>query len=49
MQAVFDPLPVDVQTARACGRVYAAALEQGRQPRSRFADLLERLQTIVEI
>ena len=39
-EAVFDPLPFDVEAARAYGRVYAAVLEQGRQPRRRFADLL---------
>lgn len=39
-EAVFDPLPFDVDAARAYGRVYAAVVEQGRQPRRRFADLL---------
>ena len=39
-EAVFDPLPFDVEAARAYGRVYAAVLEQGRKPRRRFADLL---------
>ena len=39
-EAVFDPLPFDVEAARAYGRVYAAVLEQGRKPRGRFADML---------
>lgn len=39
-EAVFDPLPLDVDGARAYGRIHAAVLEQGRQPRRRFADLL---------
>ena len=39
-EATFDPLPFDIEAARAYGRVCAAALGQGRQPRRRFADLL---------
>lgn len=39
-EAVFDPLPLDIDAARAYGRVHSAVLEQGRQPRRRFADLL---------
>jgi predicted nucleic acid-binding protein len=39
-EAVFDPLPFDVEAARAYGRVCAAVLEQGRKPRRRLADLL---------
>lgn len=39
-EALFDPLPFDIAAARAYGRVYAAVLERGRQPRRRFADLL---------
>jgi predicted nucleic acid-binding protein len=39
-EAVFDPVPFDIRSARAYGRVYAAAVEQDRQPRRRFADLL---------
>ncbi len=39
-EAVFDPLPFGVQAARAHGRVHAAVVEQGRQPRRRLADLL---------
>ncbi|MET0966052.1 MAG: type II toxin-antitoxin system VapC family toxin [Nakamurella sp.] len=40
VEAVFDPLPFDVEAARAFGRVHAAVLQRGRQPRRRFADLL---------
>jgi predicted nucleic acid-binding protein len=39
-EATFDPLPFDIEAARAYGRVYAAVVEQGRRPRRRFADLL---------
>ena len=39
-EAAFDPLPFDVSAARAYGRVYAAVVAVGRQPRRRFADLL---------
>jgi predicted nucleic acid-binding protein len=39
-EATFDPLPFDIEAARAYGRVCAAVLGQGRQPRRRFADLL---------
>ena len=39
-EAVFDPLPFDVEAARAYGRVYAAVSEQGGKPRRRFADML---------
>lgn len=38
-EAAFDPLPLDVDSARTYGRVHAAVLQQGR-PRGRFADLL---------
>lgn len=40
VEAVFDPIPFDVAAARAYGRIYAAVFARGRQPRSRFADLL---------
>jgi predicted nucleic acid-binding protein len=39
-EAAFDPLPFDVDCARAYGRVFAAVRSAGRQPRRRFADLL---------
>jgi predicted nucleic acid-binding protein len=38
-EAAFDPLPFDLEAARAYGRVHAAVLDQGRK-RRRFADLL---------
>jgi hypothetical protein len=39
-EAAFDPLPFGIEAARAYGRVYAAVLKAGRQPRRRLADLL---------
>ena len=39
-EAAFDPLPFDVEAARAYGRIHAAVIEQGRPPRRRFGDLL---------
>lgn len=39
-EATFDPLPLGLAAARAYGRIYAAVLAQGRQPRRRMADLL---------
>ncbi len=39
-EAAFDPLPFEVEAARAYGRVYAAVRQAGRSPRGRFADLL---------
>lgn len=40
VEATFDPLPFGANEARAYGRIHAAVLESGRQPRRRFADLL---------
>ncbi len=40
VEATFDPLPFGADEARAYGRVHAAVLAHGRQPRRRFADLL---------
>lgn len=40
VEAVFDPLPFGVDAARAYGRIHAAVVAAGRQPRGRFADLL---------
>lgn len=40
IEAVFDPLSFGVAEARAYGRVHAAVVATGRQPRRRFADLL---------
>jgi len=34
-EATFDPLPVDVNVARAYGRVYAHVVAAGRKPRGR--------------
>lgn len=39
-EATFEPLPFDLESARAYGRVYAAVRAAGRRPRGRFADLL---------
>jgi predicted nucleic acid-binding protein len=39
-EAAFDPMPFDIRSARAYGRVHATVVEQGRQPRRRFAGLL---------
>lgn len=39
-EAAFDPVPFDVEAARAYGRIYAAVVNVGRMPRRRFADLL---------
>jgi predicted nucleic acid-binding protein len=39
-EAAFDPMPFDIRSARAYGRVHATVVEQGRQPMRRFADLL---------
>lgn len=39
-EAAFDPLPVDLEAARAFGRVFAAVAAAGREPRRRFADLI---------
>ena len=39
-EAAFDPLPFDVEAARAYGRIYAAVRAHGRAPRRRLADLM---------
>jgi predicted nucleic acid-binding protein len=36
----FDPIPFDSEAARAYGRVTAAVIATGRQPRRRTADLM---------
>jgi predicted nucleic acid-binding protein len=38
-EAAFDPLPFDLEAARAYGRIYAAVRAHGRTPRRRLADL----------
>jgi predicted nucleic acid-binding protein len=41
VEATFDPLPFDAPSARAYGRIYAAAVASGRKARGRRAvDLL---------
>jgi predicted nucleic acid-binding protein len=39
-EATFDPLPFDVEAARAYGVICAAVLAAGRKPRRRLADLM---------
>ena len=40
-EAAFDPIPFDVEAARAYGRIYAAVLDAGRTDRgSRAVDLM---------
>jgi predicted nucleic acid-binding protein len=36
----FDPIPFDVNAARAYGRIVAAVVAAGRSPRRRVADLM---------
>lgn len=40
IQKVFDALPVDEAVAESYGRISAAVVEAGRQPRARSMDLL---------
>jgi predicted nucleic acid-binding protein len=40
LESWVEPIPFDGDCARAYGRIYAAALAAGRQPRRRSADLL---------
>ena len=40
-EAIFDPLPFDIEAARAYGRIYAAVANSGRKARgARAVDLL---------
>ena len=39
VEATFDPLPVDAAVAREWGRLAAAVVERGGQPRRRAMDL----------
>ena len=39
IEAAFEPLPFGADAARAYGRVHAAVLDAGRQPRGRVLDL----------
>lgn len=40
LESWVEPVPFDGDCARAYGRIYAAAVAAGRQPRRRAADLL---------
>ena len=40
VEAVLEPLPFDGTAVRSYGLVVAAVVNEGRKPRSRFADLL---------
>jgi predicted nucleic acid-binding protein len=40
VEANLESLPIDATTVRSYGLVVAAVVREGRQPRSRFADLL---------
>lgn len=40
VEATFHPIPFGIEAARAYGRVHAAVMAIGRQPRRRVADLL---------
>lgn len=40
IEKTFDALPVDDAVAREYGRIAAAVVQAGRQPRARVADLL---------
>lgn len=47
-ESVFEPIPFGTEAARAYGRVYAAVVNSGRQPRRRLADLLIAAVAIAE-
>lgn len=44
----FDPIPFDAEAARIFGRVTAAVIATGRQPRRRIADLMIAATAIAE-
>lgn len=44
----FDPIPFDAEAARVYGRVTAAVVAAGRQPRRRIADLMTAATAISE-
>jgi predicted nucleic acid-binding protein len=48
VESEFDPIPFDVQAARAYGRVAAAVMVAGRKPRRRLADLMIAATAMVE-
>lgn len=47
-EAAFEPIPFGTDAARAYGRVHAAVVAAGRQPRGRFADLLIAATAVAE-
>jgi len=47
-EAAFEAIPFGSDAARAYGRVHAAVLAAGRQPRRRFADLLIAASAVAE-
>lgn len=47
-EAAFEAIPFGPDAARAYGRVYAAVVTVGRQPRRRFADLLIAATAVAE-
>ncbi len=47
-EAAFEAIPFGADAARAYGRVYAAVVAAGRQPRRRFADLLNAATAVAE-
>jgi toxin FitB len=48
VEAAFDPVPVTVDIARVWGRLAAAVVERGGQPRRRQMDLLIAATAITE-
>lgn len=44
----FDPIPFDVEAARAYGRICAAVVNAGRKPRGRVADLMIAATAVAE-
>jgi hypothetical protein len=47
-ESEFEPVPFDVEAARAYGRVAAAVIAAGRKPRRRIADLMIAATAIAE-
>lgn len=48
VEAIFDPLPVSVEVARAWGRLAAAVTQRGGNPRRRQIDLAIAATAVVE-
>ena len=40
VEEAFDPLPLDATVARECGKLHAAVVQRGGQPRRRSFDLV---------